>query len=74
MLFLIRLMYSAKEPVNVLVFEDMTMHGYGLSSGPLNFDSVKFVATKLAKFHAASLYLGKDVRKLNLRIYLMFEL
>lgn len=37
------------------------MHGYGLSSGRLNVDGVKFVASKLAKFHAASLYLDRDV-------------
>jgi hypothetical protein len=56
-------MYSAKEPVNVLVFEDMTMHGYGLSSSPLNLEGVKFVASKLASLHAASLYMNKDVSK-----------
>lgn len=37
------------------------MHGYGLSSGRLNLDSTKFVASKLAKFHAASLYLDREV-------------
>lgn len=58
---LIRLLFSAKEPEPVLVFEDVTMHGYGLSSGPLNIDGTKFVAGKLAKFHAASLYLDRDV-------------
>lgn len=47
----------------MLVFEDVTMHGYGLSSGPLNVDGTKFVAGKLAKFHAASLYLDRDVNK-----------
>lgn len=60
----IRLLYSAKEPVSVLVFEDMTMHGYGVSSGTLNFEGVKFVAKKLAKFHATSFYMGKQVRNL----------
>ncbi|CRL06669.1 CLUMA_CG019570, isoform A [Clunio marinus] len=55
-----RLLYSVKEPVPVLVFEDATTNGYGLSSGPLNFEGTKFVATKLAKFHAASVYLNHD--------------
>lgn len=59
---LIRLVYSAKEPLSVLVFEDMTMHGYGLSSGTLDLDGTKFVAAKLAKFHATSFYMGFDVR------------
>lgn len=46
----------------MLVFEDMTMHGYGLSSGTLNLDGTMFVAAKLAKFHATSFYMGNDVR------------
>lgn len=58
---LIRLLYSVKEPEPVLVFEDVTMSGYGLSSGPLNVDGTKFVAAKLAKFHAASLFLDHEV-------------
>lgn len=58
---LIRLLFSAKEPEPVLVFEDVAMHGYGVSSEPLNIDGTKFVASKLAKFHAASLYLDRDV-------------
>ena len=59
----IRLLYSVKEPEPVLVFEDVTQSGYGLSSGPLNIDGTKFVASKLAKFHAASVYLDRDVSK-----------
>lgn len=62
LLMSIRLLYSAKEPVSVLVFEDMTMHGFGVSAGTLNFEGTKFVASKLAKFHATSFYMGKDVR------------
>lgn len=58
----IRLLYSAKEPKPVLVFEDATINGYGISSGPLNFEGAKFVAAKLAKFHAASIYLDRDVK------------
>jgi hypothetical protein len=64
----IRLLYSAKEPVNVLVFEDMTMHGYGVSSGTLNFESTKFVAAKLAKFHATSFHMGKHVRNFSIEL------
>lgn len=64
-LFLIRLLYSVKEPVPVLVFEDAAVHGYGVSSGPLHLDGTKFVASKLAKFHAASVYLDHDVRMVD---------
>jgi hypothetical protein len=59
--FSIRLLYSAKEPEPLFVFEDATTQGYGLSAGPLNFEGTKFVVTRLAKFHAASIYLDKDV-------------
>lgn len=62
---MIRLLFAAKEPELVLVFEDVTAHGFGLSSGPLNFEGTKFVAKKLAKFHAASMFLDRDVRNLN---------
>lgn len=60
--FTIRLLYSAKEPEPLFVFEDATTQGYGLSAGPLNYEGTKFVVTRLAKFHAASIYLDKDVR------------
>lgn len=45
----------------ISVISDASMHGYGLSSGRLNIDGTKFVASKLAKFHAASLYLDREV-------------
>ncbi|KAG5678235.1 hypothetical protein PVAND_007927 [Polypedilum vanderplanki] len=55
-----RLLFSSKEPEPVLVFEDATVNGYGISAGPLNLEGTKFVVTKLAKFHAASIYLDRD--------------
>lgn len=55
-----------KEPESVLVFEDVSSHGYGVSAGQLNFEGTKFVAGKLAKFHAASLYLERDVGRIEL--------
>lgn len=55
-----RLLFSAKEPVPLLVLEDATTHGYGLASGLPGLEGTKFVASKLAKFHAASLYLDQD--------------
>jgi hypothetical protein len=45
----------------VLVFEDASVNGFGMSSGPLNLEGTKFVVAKLAKFHAASIYLDRDV-------------
>lgn len=62
---LIRLLFSVKEPEPVLVFEDATSHGYGVSAGHLNYEGAKFVAGKLAKFHAASLYLERDVSSID---------
>lgn len=59
----IRLLYSSKEPVSLFVFEDATTHGYGLSAGPLNYEGTKFVLKRLAKFHAASVYLDREVWK-----------
>jgi hypothetical protein len=57
----IRLLFSSKDPEPLFVFEDATTLGYGLSAGPLNFEGTKFVVARLAKFHAASLYLDRDV-------------
>lgn len=62
----IRLLFSSKEPEPLFVFEDATTLGFGLSAGPLNLEGTKFVITRLAKFHAASIYLDREVSKFNL--------
>lgn len=64
--FSIRLLFSSKEPEPLFVFEDATTLGFGLSASPLNFEGTKFVVTRLAKFHAASIYLDREVSKFNL--------
>lgn len=64
-LSLIRLLYSAKEPEPLFVFEDATTQGYGLSAAPLSYEETLFVMTRLAKFHAASVFLDRDVKNLN---------
>lgn len=58
---MIRLLYSSKEPVPLFVFEDATTQGFGLSAGPLNYEGTKFVVSRLAKFHAASIFLDREV-------------
>lgn len=45
----------------MLVLEDVTTNGYELSVGPLNYEETKCVASKLAKWHAASMFMDRDV-------------
>ena len=62
------------------MLEDATLHGYGLASGLPGREGTKFVASKLAKFHAASLYLDQDVSlwkffvKSNFKLFFNFFL
>ncbi|XP_070509699.1 uncharacterized protein [Chironomus tepperi] len=65
-----KLLYSSKDPVPVLVLEDVSMNGYENSSGPLDLDGTKCVAAKLAKFHAASIYIDRDVMIQNYHTHL----
>ncbi|CAO1335686.1 unnamed protein product [Diamesa hyperborea] len=60
-----RLLYSAKEPVSVLVLEDVTMNGYGLSLEPLNYEETLFVTSKIAKWHAASMFMDRDTNSVH---------
>ena len=53
----------------LFVFEDVSTHGYGLSAGLLDYEGTKFVVTRIAKFHAASVFLDREVQK-----YLLFQL
>jgi Ecdysteroid kinase-like family len=54
-----RLIYSSNLPVWLLVFEDLTERGYHPKTSLLDFDEMKMVMTKIAKWHAATYYLGK---------------
>lgn len=56
-----RLLYYSKEPVPLFVFEDVSLAGYKTPEKPLDFEETKFVTSKLAKFHAASMCTDSDV-------------
>jgi hypothetical protein len=49
----------------VLVFEDLIDSGYIVKPKQLNLEETKFVISKLAKWHATSFCLGKNVRKIK---------
>lgn len=51
---------SGVEPV--LVLEDLTARNFATPQSALNLDASITAIHKLAKFHAASIYLAKDVR------------
>ncbi|XP_058447894.1 uncharacterized protein LOC131428187 [Malaya genurostris] len=61
-----KLMYASTEPQPVIVLEDVTPRKFEVYKHLLNLDNSKTVAAKLAKFHAASYCLIKDVTNKNL--------
>jgi Ecdysteroid kinase-like family len=50
-----RLLFYAKEPVPVIVLEDVNQLDYEMHNQPLNLADTKVVCAKIAKFHAASM-------------------
>ncbi|XP_055605520.1 uncharacterized protein LOC129753699 [Uranotaenia lowii] len=52
-----RLLYSAREPEVVMVFEDICTLGYTTKSSQLGLPEAKLLYDKLAKFHAVSMLL-----------------
>ncbi|KAL7047622.1 hypothetical protein ACKWTF_003058 [Chironomus riparius] len=60
-----KLLYSSKDPVPLLVLEDVTMNGYDNTTGPLDLFGIKCVTSKLAKFHAASIYIDRDGKEVS---------
>lgn len=56
-----RLLYSSKDPTWVMVFEDITKRSYEMKYTQLNLDEAKIVYAKLARWHAASMYLSNTV-------------
>lgn len=56
-----RLLYSSKDPTLVMVFEDITKRDYQMKDNKLDLDESKIVYAKLARWHAASLYLSNSV-------------
>lgn len=56
-----RLIYASTEPQPVMILEDVTHNHYELYKSSMNFDDAKVVTEKLARFHAASFCLLKDI-------------
>ncbi|XP_053693605.1 uncharacterized protein LOC128741668 [Sabethes cyaneus] len=56
-----RLLYSAKEPKIVMVFEDISKRGYTMKNKLLDLNETKIAYGKLARWHAASLHLANTV-------------
>ncbi|XP_055610208.1 uncharacterized protein LOC129757106 [Uranotaenia lowii] len=52
-----RLLYSVKEPHVVMVFEDIAARNYIMKYSQLDLSDAKLVYAKLARWHAASLFL-----------------
>jgi hypothetical protein len=56
-----RLIYQSKAPKYVIALEDISVKGYGMFDKPTeDYEVSKMIATKLAKFHAASFYLANE--------------
>uniref|UniRef100_A0A182JZS2 CHK domain-containing protein n=1 Tax=Anopheles christyi TaxID=43041 RepID=A0A182JZS2_9DIPT len=71
-----RLLYHEKLPTWVMVFEDITKHGYEMKVKQLNLEESKVVFAKLARWHAASMYLVDtmpEMKNLNKGVYNLFE-
>ncbi|XP_058817297.1 uncharacterized protein LOC131680600 [Topomyia yanbarensis] len=61
-----KLMFASAEPQPVIVLEDVTPRKFETYKHLLNLENSKVIAAKLAKFHAASYCLNKDVTNKNL--------
>lgn len=56
---ILRLIYCSKVP-EVIVFDDLTQHNYGMVYEPLTFDTLEVILEKIAKFHALSMVLAES--------------
>ncbi|XP_055547038.1 uncharacterized protein LOC129731230 [Wyeomyia smithii] len=56
-----RLLYFAKEPNVVMVFEDISVQGYSMKDSLLSLSEAKIVYKKMARWHAASVHLANTV-------------
>lgn len=56
-----RLIYQSRDPVDVIILEDITQFGYETLDQHLTFEETKIVISRMAKFHAASLFMEYDV-------------
>ncbi|XP_053658093.1 uncharacterized protein LOC128707170 [Anopheles marshallii] len=71
-----RLLYHEKEPIWVMVFEDITKNGYEMKIKQLDLEESKVVFAKLARWHAASMFLidtHPEMKTLNKGVYTLFE-
>ncbi|EDS35002.1 conserved hypothetical protein [Culex quinquefasciatus] len=56
-----KLLYASTEPQPVIILEDVTSKKYELHKGLMNLENSKAIATKLARFHAASYCALQDI-------------
>uniref|UniRef100_A0AAG5CU62 CHK kinase-like domain-containing protein n=1 Tax=Anopheles atroparvus TaxID=41427 RepID=A0AAG5CU62_ANOAO len=71
-----KLLYHEKLPAWVMVFEDITKHGYEMKTKQLDYEESKVVFAKLARWHGASMFLVDThpaMKKLNKGVYNLFE-
>lgn len=71
-----KLLYHEKEPSWVMVFEDITKHGYEMKTKQLDYEESKVVFAKLARWHAASMFLVDTLpamKTLTKGVYTLFE-
>lgn len=71
-----RLLYHEKLPAWVMVFEDISKLGYEMKTKQLDYEEAKVVFAKLARWHAASMFLvdtHPEIKKLNKGVYNLFE-
>lgn len=71
-----RLLYHQKLPTWVMVFEDITKQGFEMKTKQLDLEESKVVFAKLARWHAASMFLVDtlpEIKKLTKGVYNLFE-
>lgn len=56
-----RLLHSSKDPTLIMVFDDLTKRDYVTKSSQLNLHEAKIAYTKMARWHAASMFLADTV-------------
>ena len=57
-----KLIYQTNDPITMMIFEDVRPLGYESSLSMINsFDEMKMVISQLARFHASSYFLYKNV-------------
>ncbi|XP_058453439.1 uncharacterized protein LOC131431630 [Malaya genurostris] len=56
-----RLLYASKEPHLVMIFEDLAKRNYGMKNNQLDLHDAKIAYSKLAKWHAASMFLADTI-------------